>query len=233
MTPTTIPAFASSRHFRPYRAGAGHSARPRRGLTLVEFMFASALSTLVAGTMVLLVFVMTRANQALYSEDLVVQEGDRIMRDIEQVVRAGSRSQGGIVVNPSYAGNLTGSTCTARVDIPRLSGITGIPVPYTSEIRFSTASGSEQNQLIVDTNVGSSADTLQVLSRPVSSTSLKPYVTNVQFSTPTDPNAGNAAVASSLRVSLKLVAPQTWLAWRGSSAESQRVIVRTITLRED
>jgi hypothetical protein len=211
--------------------GAHRSARQRRGLTLVEFLFASALSTLVAGIMVILVMVMTRANQALYSEDLVLQEGDRIMRNLEVVLRSGSRGQGGISV--FAAGNLSGSSCTARVRVPRSSGITGAVINYTSEIRFSTAAGPEQNRLIVDPNIATTTDALQTLSKKsTSATDLKPYVTNVQFSTPIDPNTGNTPVASSIRVSIKLVAPGTWLAWRGSSAESQRVIVRTITLRE-
>lgn len=212
-------------------------------MTMVELLFASSLSVLVAGSMALLIWVMTRANQAVYGQDLMIQEGEGVMRDIEAVLRAGSRGQGGIVV--LSPGNVDQNTCTARVRVPRSTGITEVPVTFTSEIRFTTDAGNEQNKMIIDEDVNRTTDALQILSqKPTAATALKPYVTNIQFGTPIDPNSGNTPVQSSIRVTIKLVAPGQWSAWRGKGAqgtigtagyrpgESYRIIVRTITLRE-
>ena len=197
---------------------------------MIELLLASSLSVIVAGSLVLLVWVMVRANLAIVSENLVRQEADGVMRRLEQALRAASRDRGGVIV--ASPGTLTGDTCVARAhwqwQLP--DDGSGAPRFAPQQIRFTTAEGDEKDKLILDLGDAGGGETV-LSERPAKATNMTPYVTHLRFSRPTDANFANAPVASSVLVELRLRTQGQWQAWRGSSSQSDRVIVRNVSLR--
>ena len=196
----------------------------RRGFTIVEVVFASLISSLVvAGTAALFV-AMARSDRVVFGQTRMRVESVRVLSAIEVLLRSGQRTDGVIVMDRTDPTDLD----SQRIRVRRLDA-SGDEV--LSEVRFSAASGPEQNQLIIDRDVLSSAEPLEILSAKPPADSLRPFVSDVLFAIPTDANAGDVPLSNCITVTLTLSDQgATTRSWKDDD-EKTLTVVRNIVLR--